>query len=335
MITFPNSVEQATNATGEFRAGGTDLQDRRRNNKATGPVIDLKNIPLNSISVREVLIDKDGSSFGVETANVDSLPTGLSIGARTSIATIAQHAEIQTGWPALARTARGLATPQIREVATIGGNLTQHTRCPYARHPVLRCAKSGGIGCPARNGDHSFGVVVDQGPCVAPHPSSLALALLIYDAEVKINETTLLPVASLWGDGSDPTRNHTLHPNELITSIHLPPAKHRERGGYIRAISRFEAEWPLAEAAVRVVTSPTDEVIEIGIAVGGVANTPLRLHELERSLIGKKLSTQVISETAQLATQLCSPLPDTGYKVSLLKSVIVDALHQISQTWML
>lgn len=219
-------------------------------------------------------------------------------------------------------------------MATIGGNLTQHTRCPYARHGVLSCAKSGGAGCPAREGDHSFGVVIDQGPCVAPHPSSLALALLVYDATVQINERETLPIESLWGDGSDPTRNHLLRSGELITAIYLPPAKNRERGGYVRAISRFEAEWPLAEAAVRVVVSLDDEVTDIALAVGGVANTPLRLRDVERLLLGKKLTEQTIAEAAALAAQRCKPLPNTGYKVPVLVSVIADALNQVSQTWM-
>jgi xanthine dehydrogenase YagS FAD-binding subunit len=334
MILFPTTVEQATASTGEYRAGGTDLQDRRRNGKAAGPIIDLKYLPLNAVTEadvadapQEVDVARRTGAFG----GVDSSFKGLIIGARTTVATIARDQRVQAGWPALSRTARGLATPQIREMATIGGNLLQHTRCPYARHAELSCAKSGGHGCPSRDGDHHFGVVIDQGPCVAPHPSSLAVALLVYDAVVQINEAEMLPVALLWGDGSDPTKNHALRHGELITAIHLPPAVARERGGYVRAISRFEAEWPLAEAAVRIATSTEGVVTEIGVAVGGVANTPLRLPEVEQALLGQILSEQNIANAAKLATRRCKPLPNTGYKVPLLQSVISDALHQASQ----
>jgi xanthine dehydrogenase YagS FAD-binding subunit len=316
MSKFPTSFDQASSAVGEFRAGGTDLQDRRRNGKATGPIVDLNRI--------------DHEGFGA----IMVTPTGLSIGARTTVAALARSEEVQDGWPALALTARGLATPQIREMATVGGNLVQHTRCPYARHEVLRCAKSGGVGCPARAGDHHFGVVIDQGPCVAPHPSSLGVALLVYDATVQINETTAIPVGSLWGDGSDPERNHSLRPGELITAILLPPAVARERGGYVRAISRFEAEWPLAEAAVRVVTTCDGVVTAIRVAVGGVANTPLRLQEVEQALIGKELCEQSIVHAAEIGVQRCQPLSQTAYKVPLLRSIITDALEQASQTWM-
>jgi xanthine dehydrogenase YagS FAD-binding subunit len=306
MITIPTSIDEATSSAGEFRAGGTDLQERRRSGKSTGPIVDISRVDLKTIRRSSV---------------------GLSIGALTTVGNIAKSSEIRTGWPALALTARGLATPQIREVATIGGNLVQQTRCPYARHAVLSCAKSGGTGCPARTGNHYFGVAIDQGPCVAPHPSSLGVALLIYDATVHVDGTEM-PIRALWGDGSDPTRNHYLNPGQLITAIVLPEAVEGETGGYVRAISRFEAEWPLAEAAVRVVLSPNGTVSDIGVAVGGVANTPLRLKEIEAVLNNRKLTDEAIGSAAQLVASRCTPLPNTQYKVPLLVSVISDALLQ-------
>jgi xanthine dehydrogenase YagS FAD-binding subunit len=335
MILFPTTVEQAVTSTGEYRAGGTDLQERRRSGKATGPIVDLKYLPLDAateiaIGVAPEEVDVDRRARGLK--GVDVPFEGLIIGARTTVATIARDPRVQEGWPALSRTARGLATPQIREMATIGGNLLQHTRCPYARHAELSCAKSGGHGCPSREGDHHFGVVIDQGPCVAPHPSSLGVALLVYNAMVQINEVEMLPVAMLWGDGSDPTQNHTLRHGELVTAIHLPHPKTKERGGYVRAISRFEAEWPLVEAAVRIATTIDGVVTEIGVAVGGVANTPLRLPEVEQALLGQVLSEQNIARAAELATRRCKPLPDTGYKISLMQTVISDALHQANQS---
>jgi xanthine dehydrogenase YagS FAD-binding subunit len=334
MILFPTTVEQATASTGEYRAGGTDLQDRRRNGKATGPIIDLKYLPLNTVTETDVVDAPEEVDVARRTgalAGVDVSFKGLIIGARTTVATIARDQSVQEGWPALSRTARGLATPQIRELATIGGNLLQHTRCPYARHADLSCAKSGGQGCPSRDGDHHFGVAIDQGPCVAPHPSSLGVALLVYNAMVQINAAEMLPVALLWGNGSDPTKNHALRHDELLTAIHLPPPVARERGGYVRAISRFEAEWPLAEAAVRIATSSEGVVTEIGVAVGGVANTPLRLPEVEQALRGQVLSEQNIARAAELGTRRCKPLPNTGYKVLLMQSVMSDALRQASQ----
>jgi xanthine dehydrogenase YagS FAD-binding subunit len=335
MILFPTTVKQAVTSTGEYRAGGTDLQERRRSGKATGPIIDLKYLLLDEVTEVEIVdalgdVDVARRTRAPEAVNFSF--KGLTIGGRTTVATIARDQRVQESWPALSLTARGLATPQIREMATIGGNLLQHTRCSYARHRELSCAKSGGHGCPSRDGDHHFGVIIDQGPCVAPHPSSLGVALLVYNAMVQINEAEMVPVALLWGDGSDPTKNHALGHGELITAIHLPPAMAHERGGYVRAISRFEAEWPLAEAAVRIVTSTDGLVTNIGVAVGGVANTPLRLPEVEQALLGQVLSEQNIAQAAELATRRCKPLPNTGYKVPLMQSVISDALHQASQT---
>jgi xanthine dehydrogenase YagS FAD-binding subunit len=307
VTSFPKSVAEAAGLPGEYRAGGTDLQERRRSGKSTGLIIDL-----NALDLEDLVADDNG----------------LSIGARTSIAAVASSAIVSAGWPALTKTARGLATPQIRAVATVGGNLTQRTRCPYYRHPALSCFKSGGTGCPARSGDHAFGVVIDQGPCVAPHPSSLGAAFLIYDALVEINNGDCRPVASLWGDGSDPTCDHLLEPGEIITAIHLPPAVKDERGGYFRAISRFEAEWPLVEAAVRIVIGPFGVINEVAVAIGGVANTPIRLPEVEGALVGRTPTPANFEEASGLALRRCKPLAMTEHKVELIPAVLGEAFDR-------
>jgi xanthine dehydrogenase YagS FAD-binding subunit len=304
VTSFPKSVAEASSLVGEFRAGGTDVQERRRSGTSTGLLIDLNKLPSQGI------VDNDNR---------------LVIGAQTTISSVANSAIVKAGWPALARTARGLATPQIRAIASIGGNLTQRTRCAYFRHPALHCFKSGGSACPAREGDHAFGVVIDQGPCVAPHPSSLGAALLIYDALVEINGSETRPIAELWGDGTDPTRDHLLAPGEIITSVLMPTALEGERGGYFRAISRFEAEWPLVEAVVRFTTTSAGAINEIGVAVGGVANTPLRLPEVEAALVGLIPTAPNVAMAARQSLVRCQPLRDTGYKVELLLAVLTEA----------
>src|SRR6202000_291503 len=101
-----------------------------------------------------------------------------------SIATIAADPRLGAAYPGLTAAAAGLATPQIRQVATLGGNLAQRSRCWYYRDPHIACFKKGGSSCPAREGNHLYGVAFDLGPCVAPHPSTLAAALLAYDATI-------------------------------------------------------------------------------------------------------------------------------------------------------
>lgn len=300
------SIDDAVAATGDYRAGGTDLQERLRHDLRPRPLIELA--PLDELAGVEY--DAEG---------------GVTVGAMTAVATVATA--LAASHPAVARTAAGLATPQIRAVATLGGNLTQRTRCWYYRHPALSCFKSGGDTCPARDGDHSMGVVFDRGPCVHPHPSSIGMALLASDAQVSVTGRGRLPVAELWGDGSDPRHDHQLTDGELLTHVHLPAPWRGERAAYFRAISRFEAEWPLVEAVARVVVDE-DAITRAAVAVGGVATVPLRLPTVEAALIGGPPTPATLTAAAGTATEGATPLPRTDYKVDLLAATVLEVLER-------
>src|SRR5487761_968603 len=159
----------------EFRAAGTDLSERRRSGISRGPLIDLVPSP-----------DMPGLDWTEDGA--------VRIGALTTIAAIASDSRIASGYPGLAAAAAGLATPQIRHLATLGGNLAQRSRCWYFRNPQTGCLKKGGSTCPARHGNHLYGVAFDLGPCVAPHPSTMATALLAYDASVTTDRRSGLSI---------------------------------------------------------------------------------------------------------------------------------------------
>lgn len=304
------SIDDAVVATGTYRAGGTDLQERLRHEPSPPAIVDITALD----ELAGVDVDDDG---------------GVTVGAMVTVADLAER--LAVSHPAVALTAGGLATPQIRAVATIGGNLTQRTRCWYYRHPALSCHKSGGSGCPARDGDHSLGVVFDLGPCVHPHPSSLGMALLASDARVSVAGRGRLPVAELWGDGSDPRRDHQLGDGELLTHVHLPVPWADERAAYFRAISRFEAEWPLVEAVARVVVDD-DRITHAAVAVGGVAPVPLRLPAVEAALIGRAPTPDVLTAAAQVAVQGATPLPRTGYKIDLLAGTVLEVMERAVQT---
>ncbi len=310
ITTFPENLDDASrssDATSEFRLGGTDLQARLRRGTSSGRIVDLTRVP-GLVGVR------------------DLGPDGVEIGAATTIAAVASHPLVQTRYPALALTARGLATPQVRAVGSIGGNLLQKTRCWYLRGGHA-CFKSGGDTCPARTGNHLYGVAIDQGPCVAPHPSSIGAALLVYDTIIRTHTRSDRPVAELWGDGSDPTRDHLLGPDEIVTLVLLPRVPDGERGGYFRSISRFEAEWPLVEAVVRLHILD-GRIKHAGVAVGGVANTPLRLPEVEQELLGELATDGLFESASRAADHRCRPLPQTGYKAALLGATISEALRR-------
>ena len=309
-VTILTAYDERPDGTGDFvyRAGGTDLQERLRTTGATPQVLDLTGVP---------------GFAGIERADA-----GTTIGAGTTVATVAR--ELAHDYPALALTAAGLATPQVRAMATVGGNLLQRTRCWYFRHPHTSCFKSGGDSCPARDGRHLYGNVFDTAPCVHPHPSSLAMALLTYAATVDTTQRDGLSVGDVLGDGSDPRRDHLLADDEVLTRVVLPPPVAGERAAYFRAISRFEAEWPLAEAVCRVVRDDAGRVTQCGLAIGGVAPTPLRLSAVEDLVVGSTLGDDVVDAAATAATQGASPLPETGYKIELVEGVVREVLERVA-----
>ena len=287
----------------ELRAGATDLTERRRTGVSHGAVRDIERSP----ELSRIDWATDGSAL---------------IGALVTADTVSADARIRTGYPGLAAAAGGLATPQIRRAATIGGNLLQHNRCWYYRHPATSCLRKGGDTCPARTGNHHHGVIFDLGPCVAPHPSTLGAALLAYDAEITTDRRTR-PVADLF----TPADHHTLEPGELLTAVHLPAPVPGEQAAYLRTISRAWAEWPIVEAVARLVI--TDGVISnAAVAAGGVAPVPLRLTEVESALHEKPPTAANLAAAARHAAANATPLPMTGYKVPLLIATVEDALHR-------
>jgi xanthine dehydrogenase YagS FAD-binding subunit len=293
----------------EYRAAGTDLSERRRSGLSCGPLIDIADPAVTT-----------GIDWGADGA--------ARIGAFTTIAAIASDARLGAAYPGLAAAAGGLATPQIRHLATLGGNLAQHSRCWYYRNPHIACLKKGGADCPARNGNHLYGVAFDRGPCVAPHPSTMAAALLAYDAKITTSRRSGLTVADTLGDGSGGA-DHALQAGELIRTIELPAPPEAERGLYKRAISRSHAEWPLAEVCARAVAlDGTFQLIRI--AAGGIAPVPLRLSAVEAALQGAPATATTIANAAEQATTGAKPLPMTGYKLDLLVGVVRDVLERLA-----
>jgi xanthine dehydrogenase YagS FAD-binding subunit len=294
----------------EFRASGTDLSERRRSGVSLGALIDIPPSP----EMTGIAWDATGAAR---------------IGASTSIAAIAGDARFAAAYPGIGAAANGLATPQIRRLATLGGNLAQRTRCWYYRNPHIDCLKKGGTGCPARGGNHLYGVAFDLGPCVAPHPSTMATALLAYDARVKTNQHPALTIEQLLGDGSNGAADHALEAGEMIEAIALPPPRDGERAAYKRAIGRAYAEWPLVEVVARAVVE--DGAFQfVRLTAGGVAPVPIRLPMAEAAAQGAPASAATLAAAARTAREGATPLPMAGYKLDLLSGLVQDLLEQCS-----
>ena len=293
----------------EFRAAGTDLSERRRSGISRGPVTDLPVTP----DMTGVIWQPDGTAR---------------IGALTTIAAIADDSKIAAGYPGIAAAAGGLATPQIRHLATLGGNLAQRSRCWYFRNPQIACLKKGGTACPARDGNHLYHVAFDLGPCVAPHPSTMAAALLAYEAKASTSLRADLPVEALLGDGRDGRIDNALQPDEIIKSIALTPPLAGERALYKRAIGRSHAEWPLVELVVRAVIADGSFRL-VRIAAGGIAPVPLRLCAAEAAAENAPATMATVTAAASRAIDGARPLPQTSYKLDLLKGLMMDLLGSL------
>lgn len=318
MIVIPKTVDeamaQALALGGEYRAGGTDLQERRQHlavlgQQALPPIVDLRDVP------------------GLDSVACDH--QGARLGALTTLANIAAHAVLRERWPGVAEACRALANPQIRAVASLGGNLMQAPRCWYYRHPDYQCLRKGGEACFAREGDHLFHVCFDASPCVAPHASTVAMALVAYEAEVEWVEPgskgeprrTRAPIQAVLGLAALPA-------HALITAVHLGAPVMNERSAYIRASNRAYAEWALAEVTARLVVDAAGMIEFIRVAAGGVAPTPLRLHEVEAALLGVAPEPALLARAAALASAGARPLPMTGYKLALLEGAVLEALER-------
>lgn len=311
-IIWAQTLSDVKGNRGEIRAGGTDISDRQRLGMSGDGTVDIGRFP----GLDNIEVQADGA---------------VKIGANVKIDTVAHHPHLIAHYPGLAMAAESLATPQIRWMATMGGVLLQRNRCWYYRHPAFNCYKNGGDGCPAREGDHRWGVVFDLGPCVFPHPSTVGMMLLAYEAQVEIDGERLMRVIDLYGDGRDPSHDHTLLPGELLTRIILPPPVADERAAYFRSISRARAEWPLVEVGARLVVAADDTISLARVVAGGVANIPLRLPQVETVLVGQPATAVTFTRAAKVATDGTSPLPQTGYKVPLLYGTVLTTLERAHQ----
>lgn len=287
--------------TTEFYTGGTDVMDRKRNRTLKGGVKDRR---------------------GEVTSGIVASASGAEIAAGTTVAALAADPRIAAGYAGLARAAGDLATPQIRNQATVGGNLAQTTRCRYFRHPHLDCVKKGGAACGGRDGIDENAVLFDLGGCAHPHASTLGMAFLAFDAAVMVNGKKKMSIADLYGDGAGGTRDNMLADGELITAVRLPAPVDGERSAYFRASARSLAEWAQCEVLVRI-AAKGKKITSAAVAAGAVSQVPIRLTAVEQALIGAQADEAGLAAATELAVQNANPHRQAVYKATLLPRCIV------------
>lgn len=259
---------------------------------------------------------------------------GLSIGALARMSAVAEHPVVRESFPVLADALLKSASTQIRNMATMGGNLMQRTRCPYFRAEVaLPCNKRrAGSGCSALVGEHRSAAIFGWSEsCIATHPSDAAVALMALDAVVNVagaNGARAIPLASFYRLPDDTAQQETdLRHGEVITSIMVPPSEVARRSHYIKVRERASYEFALVSAAA-CVDAQDDRIKRAQIALGGVAAMPWRLKAAEQALIGISLSDKgALGRAIETDFVAARPLRYNSFKVELAKRAAIRALQ--------
>lgn len=256
----------------------------------------------------------------------------LLIGALTTMADMADHPLIAARYPLIRSALLQSASPQIRNMATIGGNLLQRTRCSYFRDPALPCNKhQPGSGCSAIGGDaRGLAILGTSASCVANYPGDLAVALLAVDAIVETETPNgthrSIPLADLHRlPGSSPEIETTLTPGEIITAITLPSGDH-SLSVYLKIRDRASYAFALASAAVTLTVALDGTVTRCAISLGGLAAKPWRAADAERWLMGRHIDEGTALTAGKLALQDAIATPDQGFKVVLGARTVARAV---------
>ena len=255
---------------------------------------------------------------------------GLHIGALTTLAELERSPLVRSRYAALAESAALAASPQLRAMATLGGNLLQQVRCWYYRSDA-DCWMKGGAECPARAGENQYHAIWDHSPCVAVHPSDPPAALLALGATLRLAGPAGERMVALADFLQPPTEDrralHTLGPGELICEVVIPPAL--GRSVYLKAMDR--AAWAYALVSVAAAARLDDgQLRDVRVVLGGVANTPLALPAVDALLEGQPIDAALLDRAGELAAQGATPLARNGYKVSLVRNLVGEALRQLA-----
>lgn len=304
---------------GVIKAGGIDLVDLMKEGIVS---------PQRLVNLRTVR--------GLDGIEEDREIGGLRIGPLVTLARLSADPLVRRGACALAEAAGHAATPQIRNVATVGGNLLQRPRCWYFRSEAFPCRRKGGTACFAIEGENAYHAVFGNGTCAIVHPSATATALVALGARLTIAGKAGQREAKLESifvrPEQDVTREHALAPDEVITAVRVPALPWADDGGsaskppraasaYTKLGEKESYDWPVAEAAC-VIERSGNRCVRASIVLGAAAPVPWRASEAEAALAGKELGEPAARTAAKLALRGATPLSGNGYKVALLETVV-------------
>ena len=256
---------------------------------------------------------------------------GLRIGALVTLAQLEEHPVVRRSFPGLSEAAHSIASPQIRNLGTVGGNLCQRPRCWYFRLEEAVCLKKGGAECFAATGENKYHAILGGGPSYIVHPSDLAPMLVALGGSVSIVGSAgkrSLPLEKFFTLPADGNlrRENVLQNDEIITEIHVPASKFTAHSTYLKFKERDSMDFAIASVAAAVALSPNKTVTEARLVLGGVAPIPWRVPKAEAALIGKTLNNDVLVTAAKIALEGAKPLEKNAYKIPVTPTLVRRAL---------
>ncbi len=297
-----------------LKAGGVDLIDRLKEGlDAPSRLVNLRTIP------------------GLD--RIEKLPDGgLAIGPLATLARLDTDTQVRSLYPALADAAGHAATPNVRQAATVGGNLLQRPRCWYFRSADFHCLKKGGGRCYAQEGENDYHAVFGNRVCAIVHPSAIATALTAIGAQLELasakKRRTIAIDDFFVRPDSDVQREYVLAPGEILVGIQLPAPGPGMRTAYLKLGEKESFDWPIAEAAVRLDFERGEGGIvkSARIVLGAAAPIPWRAAKAEAWLVGKAITEETAGQAATAAIEDATPLAHNAYKLPILETVVRRAL---------
>ena len=302
------SGQPGTNAV-ILKAGGIDVLDLMKEGLLSPRrVVNMREIP----ELGQIVEEPGGS---------------LRIGSMVTLAQLAQHPLVRARYGALAQAAGQSASPQIRQVATIGGNLLQRPRCWYFRSLHHHCLRKGGEACFAFAGENQYHAVFGHNGCAIVHPSTAATALVAFHAKVELvsaqgaKRVVALESFFLTPD-EDVERENDLKPGEILTAVVMPPPKPGLRSSYLRQGELDSFDWPIADVAA-VIEMDSDGICrQASVVLGAAAPVPYRAKGTESTLVGKKISDDIARSAATAAIAGAAPLSKNAYKLPIFEALV-------------
>ncbi|RKN82374.1 FAD binding domain-containing protein [Ulvibacterium marinum] len=317
--TLSDELYEPTQKASVFKSGGIDVFDWVKEGLLKPQkIINIRNIP------------------GLDQISYDR-KEGLHIGSNVTLAEIASNPEIKSQYLALHQAVNHAATPQLRNVSTLGGNIAQRNRCWYFRSADHDCFRKGGDRCFARHsetGENENHAILDNGTCVSVHASSIATALMAFNASVVIanaegKQKTVQMDDFFVSAGEDIAMENILQAKEIITEIILPPPSKNTKSAYIKQVARESYDWSLADVAV-VMEVSGNTCKSASIVLGAAAPVPYRSVEAQQAIESKTINSDNATAAAKAAMTKARPLSKNDYKVPLFVSTIKQTILEIA-----